>query len=68
MAKTRSNTKLVKGPWTKNDLVALRKLFGNQPTAAVADRLGRPLDATKKKASRLGLRKSRSYMRSLGRS
>lgn len=68
MAKTRSKAKLTKGAWTKSDLVTLKKLFGNHSTADVAERLGRPLDATKKKASRMGLRKTRRYMKSLGRS
>ncbi|HEX43076.1 MAG TPA: hypothetical protein ENN81_13615 [Phycisphaerales bacterium] len=67
MAKTRSKAKLAKGVWTKSDLTLLKKLFANHSTAEVAERLGRPLDATKKKASRLGLRKARSYMKKLGR-
>ena len=56
-----------KGSWTRNDVKELKKLFPNRPTAEVAKRLGRPTEAVKKKASRMGLRKSRKYMRSLGR-
>jgi len=67
MAKTRSRAKVVTGAWTKSDLALLKKLFANNSTAEVARKLGRPLDATKKKASRLGLRKARSYMKKLGR-
>jgi hypothetical protein len=36
-------------------------------TADVASPLGRPTEAVKKKASRMGLRKSKRYMKSLGR-
>jgi hypothetical protein len=60
--------KLIKGLWTKSELSQLRKLFPNNPTAKVAAKLGRPTDAVKKKASRMGLRKTKRYMKSLGRS
>jgi hypothetical protein len=68
MAKKKAKKKLTKGLWTKSDLNQLRKLFPNNPTAAIAAKLGRPTDAVKKKASRMGLRKARKYMKSLGRS
>lgn len=58
---------LKKGLWTKGDLALLKKLFGNKSTAFVAAELGRPFDAVKKKASRMGLRKTRKYMKTLGR-
>jgi hypothetical protein len=60
----RSNTK---GSWTKDDVKQLKKLFPDRPTAEVAVKLGRPTEAVKKKASRMGLKKSRRYMKSLGR-
>ncbi len=63
MAKKRA----IKGVWTKSDLSLLKKLFPNNPTARIAAKLGRPTDAVKKKASRMGLRKSKRYMKSLGR-
>ncbi len=56
-----------KGSWTRQDVRELKKLFPNRPTAEVARKLGRPTEAVKKKASRMGLRKSRKYMKSLGR-
>jgi hypothetical protein len=59
--------KLVKGLWTKSDISTLKKLFPSNPTAEIAAKLGRPTDAVKKKASRMGLRKSKRYMKSLGR-
>ena len=60
--------KLVKGVWSKDDIRQLRKLFPGKATADVASSLGRPTEAVKKKASRMGLRKSRRYMKTLGRS
>ena len=59
--------RLVKGLWSKDDVKQLRKLFPNSATADVASNLKRPTEAVKKKASRMGLRKSRRYMKSLGR-
>jgi hypothetical protein len=61
-------TSLKKGAWTKADLATLKKMFAAVSTAAVAKKLGRPLEAVKKKASRMGLTKSARYMKTLGRS
>ena len=68
MAKKKARKKTVKGLWAKSQVSLLRKLFPNNPTAEIAGKLGRPTDAVKKKASRMGLRKSKRYMKSLGRS
>ena len=65
--KAAKRKKAVKGLWTKSDLNTLKKLFSNNPTAAVAKKLGRGTDAVKKKASRMGLTKSKKYMKTLGR-
>jgi len=51
--------------WTKDDLKILKKIFTSNPTGDVAATLGRPTEAVKKKASRMGLRK---YMKTVGRS
>ena len=59
--------KLIKGLWSKSEIGLLKKLFSNNPTAKIAAELGRSVDTVKKKASRMGLRKSKKYMRSLGR-
>jgi hypothetical protein len=56
-----------KGLWSKADLNLLKKLFPNNLTATIAKKLGRKTDAVKKKASRMKLRKSRKYLRTLGR-
>ncbi len=65
--KAKRKKKLIKGLWSKSELSLLKKLFPSNPTAKIAARLGRPTDAVKKKASRMGLRKSKKYMKSLGR-
>jgi hypothetical protein len=54
-------------PWTKAEVNLLRKLFPANPTSKIAKQLRRKTDAVKKKASRMGLRKSKRYLRSLGR-
>jgi hypothetical protein len=63
-----AKTSLKKGAWTKADLQLLKKMFANASTAAVAKKLGRPLEPVKKKASRMNLVKSKKYMKTLGRS
>jgi hypothetical protein len=65
--KKKKSKKLKKGLWTKGELTQLKKLFPNNPTAKISATLGRPNDAVKKKASRMGLKKSRRYLKSLGR-
>jgi hypothetical protein len=69
MAKKKKSkkSKKAKGLWTTKDINLLRKMFANNPTATIAAKLGRPTEAVKKKASRMGLRKSKKYMKSLGR-
>ncbi len=59
--------KIKKNPWSKRELALLKKLYGNNPTAKIASRFGRKSDAVKKKASRMGLRKTKKYMKTLGR-
>ncbi len=59
--------KLIKGLWSKGVVSTLKKLFPSNPTAEIAGKLERPTDAVKKKASRMGLRKSKKYMKTLGR-
>ena len=73
MAKKRKKKKATKkrraakGLWSAADVKLLRSLFSNNPTAQIAKQLKRKTDAVKKKASRMGLRKSKKYMKSLGR-
>jgi hypothetical protein len=56
-----------KGRWSTQDLGTLRRLFPTTPTSKVAQKVGRKLDAVKKKASRMGLKKSRAYLKRIGR-
>jgi hypothetical protein len=65
--KKAKKSKKAKGLWSKADINLLTKLFPNNPTASIAAKLRRPTEAVKKKASRMGLRKSKKYMKSLGR-
>jgi len=59
--------KAPKGLWSKADVNLLKKLFPTNPTSKIAKRLGRKTDAVKKKASRMGLRKTKRYLKSIGR-
>jgi hypothetical protein len=65
--KAKAKTKMVKGVWTKSDVNTLKKMFPNTPTAKIAAKLCRSTDNVKKKASRMELRKAKSYMKTLGR-
>jgi hypothetical protein len=67
VTKKKTASKGVKGTWTAKDLGVLKKLFANNPTAMVAQKLNRGLDAVKRKASRMGLKKAKKYMKSIGR-
>jgi len=64
--KAAKKRKAAKG-WKPAEVALLKKLFPNNPTSQIAKQLRRKTDAVKKKASRMGLRKSRKYMRKLGR-
>jgi len=59
--------KLIKKLWAKSEINLLKKLFPDTLTSKIAAKLGRATDAVKKKASRMKLRKSRRYLRALGR-
>ena len=64
--KAAKRKKAAKG-WKPGEVALLKKLFANNPTSAIAKQLRRKTDAVKKKASRMGLRKSKKYLRKLGR-
>jgi hypothetical protein len=67
-SKVKKAGKGAKGTWSQDAVKLLKKDFPNTPTSEIAAKLGRAVDAVKKKASRMGLRKSKKYMKSLGRS
>ena len=59
--------KLVMALWSKDEVKLLKKLFPNRRTQEVADQLGRSLKSVRVKASKMGLKKSKNYLKSLGR-
>ena len=65
--KAAKRKKAPRGLWSKADVNLLKKLFPANPTSKIAKNLGRKTDAVKKKASRMGLRKSKRYLKSIGR-
>ena len=65
--KAAKRKKAPKGLWSKADINLLKKLFPTNPTSRIAKQLRRKTDAVKKKASRMGLRKSKRYLKSIGR-
>jgi hypothetical protein len=48
--------------WTAKELAAVRKRYADEPTAAIAKRLGRPVGQVYQAAARLGLKKSAAYL------
>lgn len=53
-------------PWTREDIRTLKSLFRNNSNIAVATALSRTPKAVERKASKLGLTKTKKYLRSLG--
>jgi hypothetical protein len=53
--------------WTREEIRALRKLFRDKSNQAVASVLERTPKAIERKAAKLGLAKTKKYLRSLGR-
>ena len=66
-AKKKTTKKRARGFWSASDIAKLKKLFPSNPTSKVAKAVGRKTDAVKKKASRMGLRKTKKYLKTLGR-
>jgi len=62
-----AKSKTIKGRWSKSDINLLKKLFPNDSTARVAARFRRSAKTVEKKAYGMGLKKSRKYLKSLGR-
>ena len=68
VVKKKKARRRTRGLWSKDDTALLKKLFSTTPTAQIAKQVKRKTDAVKKKAARMGLSKSKKYLRSLGRS
>jgi hypothetical protein len=49
--------------WSKEELSVLRRNYRNHSTFYVASMLGRTEECTKKKANRMGLKKTKTYLR-----
>jgi hypothetical protein len=52
--------------WSKKDIKLLKKVFPNMTCLEAAKKLGRPFFAVKRKAYRLGIYKSKQYLKSIG--
>jgi hypothetical protein len=65
--KKAARKKSARGIWSTKDINLLVKSFPDTPTARIAKKLKRKTDAVKKKASRMGLKKSKRYLKSIGR-
>jgi len=59
--------KLIKGRWSNYELELLRKVFPTASTRRVADKLGRTVKSVEIKASKMGLKKSKKYLKTIGR-
>lgn len=53
--------------WSREEVRTLRTIFRNSSNAEVATVLGRTPKAVERKASKLGLTKTKKYLRSIGR-
>ena len=58
--------KLVTGLWSMDEVKLLKELFPNRTTQEVADQLGRSSPSVRNKADKMGLKKSKKYLKSLG--
>jgi hypothetical protein len=58
--------KLVTGEFSKNEVKILKKIFRSTSTKEVAAKLGRKVKSVQAKASQLGLKKTKKYLKSMG--
>ena len=58
--------KLVTGEYSTNEVKILKKIYGNKSTKEVAAKLGRKVKSVEGKASQLGLKKTKKYLKSIG--
>ena len=56
-----------RNPWSKSEIGLLKKLYRKMSTADVASELGRTVSSVQAKATVLGLRKTKKYLKSIGR-
>jgi hypothetical protein len=65
--KRASKKRRARASWTTKEINLLKKLFPTNATSKIASKFGRKVDAVKKKAARLGLRKDKRYLKAIGR-
>ena len=53
--------------WSKSEVTQLRKLFPSNSTAKVAAKLKRTVSSVQHKAGRLKLKKTKKYLKTIGR-
>ena len=58
--------KLKSGVWSKDELKQLKQMFRSTSTKQVAEKLGRNEKSVQAKASKLGLKKTKKYLKSIG--
>ena len=58
---------IMRRDWTKEEIRALKKIFGGNSNRSVAGILERTPKAVERKAAKLGLAKTKKYLRTLGR-
>ena len=58
--------KLTTGIWSKDEIKVLKKLFRNTRTKDVATKLNRKPKSVETRAAKLGLKKTRKYLKSVG--
>jgi len=59
--------KRVKGRWSNDELKLLKKVFPTTSARQVADKLGRTVKSVEMKASKIGLKKSKKYLKTIRR-
>jgi hypothetical protein len=64
---TKQKKQQPKKQWSEWSIIILKTYYPERPTREVAESLERSIDAAKKKAKRLRLRKSKKYLKSIGR-
>ena len=58
--------KLVTGVFSKNEIKILKKMHRSASTKEVAAKLSRKVKSVQAKASQLGLKKTKKYLKSMG--
>ena len=64
MAKVKKKFKV--GLWSASEIKLLKKLYGNTSNRKIARQLRRGVEAVRIKGGRLGLRKTKKYLKSIG--